>query len=79
MAKRVVLVDKEFKDPSRLVLFPVHSALGTGGRVAGCHTEVGFPEKGGGLHFVMDILLHLIFIVLPGSKSWMDFSVNCFS
>ena len=49
MAKRVVLVDKEFKDPSRLVLFPVHFALGTGGRVAGCHTEVGFPEKGGGV------------------------------
>lgn len=43
MAKRVVLLDKEFKDPSRLVLFPVHSVLGTGGRVAGCR----FSRRGG--------------------------------
>lgn len=75
MAKRVVLLDKEFKDPSRLMLFPVHSALGTGGRVAGCR----FSRRGGGLHFVVDILLHVIFIVWPGSKSWVDFPVNCFS
>ena len=42
-----MLLAKEFKDPSRLVLFPVHCALGTGGRVAGCNIEVGFLERGG--------------------------------
>lgn len=75
-------MDNLFKNPSRPVLFLVHSTPRTGDSAesdlaAGGNKQVGFLEEG--LHFVMDTCLPLIFIVLLESKTWVRFSVNCFS
>ena len=62
---------------SQSILHPEQEIQQNPDLVAGGNKEAGFLEEG--LHFAMDTWLPFIFILLLESKTWVDFSVNCFS